>query len=108
MKAAVMRAAGQPLTIEDVQLDAPGPTEVVVTVGAAGLCHSDLHYLEDWYPIRTPAVLGHESAGVVQSVGSDVSYVRPGDHVITYITVACGDCVYSAAEGSWREIPTTA
>lgn len=89
-----MRAVGQPLTIEDVQLDGPGPTEVVINVAAAGLCHSDLHYLEDWYPIRTPAILGHESAGVVERVGSDVTYVQPGDHVITYITISCGECVY--------------
>ena len=94
MKAAVMRAAKMPLTIEDVDLDRPGPGEVVVRVAAAGLCHSDLHYIEGWYQIQTPVVLGHESAGVVEEVGDGVEYVSPGDHVITYITISCGECAY--------------
>lgn len=94
MKAAVMRAPQTPLTIEEVELDSPGPHEVVVRVVAAGLCHSDLHYIEGWYQIPTPVVLGHESAGIVEEVGDDVTYVAPGDHVITYITISCGECVY--------------
>jgi S-(hydroxymethyl)glutathione dehydrogenase/alcohol dehydrogenase len=59
---------------------------------AAGLCHSDLHFMEGKYPYPTPALLGHESAGVVEAVGEQVSYVRPGDHVITCLSVYCGDC----------------
>jgi len=94
VKAAVMRAAKTPLTIEEVQLEAPGPDEVVIRVAAAGLCHSDLHYIEGWYQIPTPVVLGHESAGIVEAVGSDVAYVEPGDHVITFITISCGECSY--------------
>jgi len=94
VKAAVMRAAKTPLTIENVELDTPGPSEVVVRVAAAGLCHSDLHYMQGWYQIETPVILGHESAGVVEEVGDEVEYVAPGDHVITYITISCGDCPY--------------
>jgi len=94
MKAAVMWGVGLPLTIEETELARPGPNEVVVEVAAAGLCHSDLHYMDGWYPIETPAVLGHESAGVVIEIGSDVGYVKPGDHVIAYLTIACGNCPY--------------
>ena len=89
-----MRAVGQPLTIEDVQLDGLGPGEVVVKVAVSGLCHSDLHYIEGWYEIPTPVILGHESAGVVEEVAEGVTYVSSGDHVITYITISCGECPY--------------
>ena len=61
---------------------------------AAGLCHSDLHFMEAKYPCPVPAVLGHESAGVVEAVGSDVSYVQPGDHVISCVSGFCGTCGY--------------
>ncbi|MEL6984611.1 MAG: alcohol dehydrogenase catalytic domain-containing protein, partial [Actinomycetota bacterium] len=83
MKAAVLNAAPGQLDIEDVQIDSPGPREVLIETKAAGLCHSDLHFMEAKYPFPLPAVLGHESAGVVAEVGSDVHYVKPGDHVIT-------------------------
>jgi S-(hydroxymethyl)glutathione dehydrogenase/alcohol dehydrogenase len=92
MKAAVLHAANQPLTIEDVQIDKPGPREVLIRTSVAGLCHSDLHFIEGKYPWPVPAVLGHESAGVVEAVGSDVTYVKPGDHVITCLSVFCGHC----------------
>ena len=65
----------------------PKTGEVLVQWTHAGLCHSDLHFMEGKYPYPCPAVLGHESAGVVEAVGSMVSYVAPGDHVIRgYIT----------------------
>ena len=83
MKAAVLNEIPGALEIEDVQIDKPGPREVLIQTSAAGLCHSDLHFMEGKYPYMTPAVLGHESAGVVEAVGSDVTYVKPGDHVIT-------------------------
>ena len=57
-----------------------------------GLCHSDLHFIEGLYPTPTPVVLGHESSGVVEAVGEDVTYVKPGDHVITCLSVFCGTC----------------
>jgi S-(hydroxymethyl)glutathione dehydrogenase/alcohol dehydrogenase len=92
MKAAVMREVGKPLEIEDVSISKPGPREVLIRTAAAGVCHSDLHFIEGSYPTQTPIVLGHESAGVVEQVGSDVSYVKPGDHVITCLSVFCGHC----------------
>ncbi|MBW2244934.1 MAG: Zn-dependent alcohol dehydrogenase [Deltaproteobacteria bacterium] len=94
MKAAVLREVGKPLEIEDVQLDKPGPHEVLIRTVAAGVCHSDLHFQTGAYPHPLPAVLGHESAGVVEAVGSEVYYVEPGDHVITCLSVFCGHCEY--------------
>ncbi|MEW6642671.1 MAG: Zn-dependent alcohol dehydrogenase [Pseudomonadota bacterium] len=92
MKAAVLHAPNTPLTIEDVSLQKPGPREVLIRTRVAGLCHSDLHFMEGLYPHPLPAVLGHESAGVVEQVGSDVTYVQPGDHVVTCLSVFCGTC----------------
>jgi S-(hydroxymethyl)glutathione dehydrogenase/alcohol dehydrogenase len=94
MKAAVLRAIKQPLTIEDVELSKPGPHEVLIRTAAAGVCHSDLHFQNGSYLHPLPAVLGHESAGVVEQVGSEVRYVAPGDHVITCLSVFCGHCGY--------------
>lgn len=92
MKAAVLREVGRPLSIEDVQISKPGPHEVLIRTVAAGVCHSDLHFLEGSYPYPLPAVLGHESAGVVEQVGSEVRTVKPGDHVITCLSAYCGHC----------------
>lgn len=94
VKAAVMRAVGEPLTIEDVELAEPGPFEVLIDVAAAGLCHSDLRFLEGSYPLSVPAVLGHESAGIVSQIGPGVTAVSPGDRVITSLSVFCGSCHY--------------
>jgi S-(hydroxymethyl)glutathione dehydrogenase / alcohol dehydrogenase len=92
MRAAVLHAANQPLTIEEVALTKPGPREVLLRTAFAGLCHSDLHFIEGLYPHPTPCVLGHESAGIVEAVGEGVTYVKPGDHVITCLSVFCGTC----------------
>lgn len=92
MKAAVLHSIPGDLAIEDVSIDSPGPREVLIRTVAAGLCHSDLHFIEGKYPYLTPTVLGHESAGVVEAVGDQVSYVKPGDHVVTYLSVFCGEC----------------
>lgn len=92
MKAAVLRGLHQPLSIEDVQIDKPGPDEVLVQTKAAGVCHSDLHHIDGTLPCRFPVILGHESAGVVEQVGANVSYVKPGDHVITSFSGFCGHC----------------
>ena len=94
MKAAVMREVGKPLQIEDVQISKPGPNEVLIRTVAAGVCHSDVHFYEGSYPYPMPAVLGHESAGVVEEVGSEVRTVKPGDHVITCLSAYCGHCDY--------------
>ena len=92
MKAAVLREVRKPLQIEDVQISKPGAHEVLIRTAAAGLCHSDLHFIEGSYPFPLPAVLGHESAGVVEAVGSEVRTVKPGDHVITCLSAFCGHC----------------
>src|SRR5215203_3790680 len=92
MKAAVLFEVNKPLVIEDVSVPNPGPREVLIRTRVAGLCHSDLHFMEGLYPHPLPAVLGHESAGVVEKVGSDVTYVKPGDHVVTCLSVFCGTC----------------
>ncbi len=94
MKAAVMRAWKTPLTIEDVDVDDPGPREVRVRTAATGVCHSDLHVLEGSLPVPPPTVLGHEPAGVVEAVGSEVTHVAPGDHVIGCLSAFCGSCFY--------------
>jgi S-(hydroxymethyl)glutathione dehydrogenase / alcohol dehydrogenase len=95
MKAAVLREVGKPLTIEDIQLDRPGPREVIIKTGAAGLCHSDLSVMNGTISLGDlPLVLGHESAGTVVEVGRDVTYVKPGDRVITCLSQFCGLCEY--------------
>ncbi len=94
MKAAVLREVDTPLVIEDVQIDGPGPREVLIRTGATGICRSDLHFLEGTYQTPLPTILGHEAAGTVEAVGELVSYVKPGDHVITCLSVFCGHCEY--------------
>ena len=98
MKAAVLREVGQPLQIEDVQINKPGPREVLIRTMAAGVCHSDLHFIEGSYKHPLPAVLGHESAGIVEQVGSDVRTVKVGDHVITCLSAYCGHCEYCLSD----------
>jgi S-(hydroxymethyl)glutathione dehydrogenase / alcohol dehydrogenase len=82
------------MTIEDVAIEKPKRREVLVRTAAAGLCHSDLHFIEGAYPTPMPTVLGHESAGVVEAVGEDVTYLKPGDHVIACLSVFCGHCEF--------------
>jgi S-(hydroxymethyl)glutathione dehydrogenase/alcohol dehydrogenase len=94
MRAAVLSEIPGKLEIDEVQIDNPGPREVLIRTSAAGLCHSDLHFMEGKYPWMLPAVLGHESAGVVEKVGDQVTYVQPGDHVITCLSVYCGNCEF--------------
>ncbi|GAA3984882.1 MULTISPECIES: NAD(P)-dependent alcohol dehydrogenase [Streptomyces] len=90
-RAAVVESGGAPFTLSDVQLDEPGPHEAVVRMVAAGLCHTDLGVASGGLPFPLPGVLGHEGAGVVEAVGSDVTGVAPGDHVVLSFT-SCGDC----------------
>ncbi len=92
MKAAVLREANKPLEIEEVQISKPGPREVLIRPVAAGVCHSDLHFMDGSYPYMLPTILGHESAGIVEEVGSDVTYVKKGDRVITCLSAFCGHC----------------
>ena len=92
MRAAVFHGPHQDLTIEEVEVDEPAEREVLVRTAATGVCHSDLHFVEGAIRWPTPAVLGHEGAGVVEAVGASVDYVRPGDHVIVTGVVFCGSC----------------
>ena len=94
MRAAVLTEVGKPLEILDLEVDAPGPHEVLIRTAASGICHSDLHFQEGKYPCACPIVLGHEASGVVEAVGSEVDYVVPGDHVVTCVTMSCGSCRY--------------
>ncbi|RPF70771.1 Zn-dependent alcohol dehydrogenase [Aurantiacibacter spongiae] len=94
MKAAVMRAVNEPLQIEEVAISKPGPHEVLIRAAATGVCHSDLHFVEGHYPTPLPSVLGHECAGVVEQVGSEVRTVNPGDHVVTCLSAFCGHCEF--------------
>ncbi len=92
MKAAVMWERNQPLAIEEVQIDAPGPGEVLVRTVASGVCHSDLHVVEGGLPLPPPTILGHEPAGVVEAVGPGVGELAPGDPVIGCLSAWCGAC----------------
>ena len=92
MRAAVLSSQPGDLAVEDLLVDEPGPHEVLVDVAAAGLCHSDLHFMEGTFPATVPCVLGHESAGVVGAVGTEVTSVAPGDHVVCCVSVFCGHC----------------
>lgn len=95
MKAAVLeQTPGDLVIVDDVETDEVGPREVLIQTGAAGVCHSDLHFMQGKYRTRTPTVVGHEAAGVVLEVGREVNYVKPGDHVVTCLSVFCGTCEY--------------
>jgi len=92
MKAALFHGPHQELTIEDIAIANPAPREVLIRTAAVGLCHSDLHYIDGHHSFAAPAVLGHEAAGVVEKVGAEVTGLRPGDHVISCLSVFCGHC----------------
>jgi alcohol dehydrogenase len=102
MKAAVMRVQGKPrpyadshpMTIETVDLDPPGPGEVLYKIIGAGLCHSDLSTIENLRPRRLPTIPGHEAAGIVEEVGPGVTGLKRGDHVVSMFVSSCGDCRY--------------
>jgi L-idonate 5-dehydrogenase len=84
------------LLVEDVEEPSPGPHEVVVRLGAGGICGSDLHYFAEGrngdFKLREPMIIGHEAAGVVARVGSEVRSVKPGDHVVVNPAQTCGNC----------------
>jgi S-(hydroxymethyl)glutathione dehydrogenase/alcohol dehydrogenase len=92
MKAAVYRGGGRPVAIEEVEVRAPGPGEVRVAIKAAGLCHSDQSVTDGTIPYAVPVVLGHEGAGVVESVGAGVTSVKVGDTVVLSTLAHCGRC----------------
>jgi S-(hydroxymethyl)glutathione dehydrogenase/alcohol dehydrogenase len=105
MKAAVLRQTRAPLpelAIENVDVDKPQGREVLVRTVATGVCHSDLHYLKGDSIMPMPSILGHEGAGIVDSVGEDVTYVQPGDHVIMCLSAFCGQCEYCLGGKPYR------
>jgi alcohol dehydrogenase len=100
VKAAVLREIGRPapyaqsmpLSLEEIELDGPGPGEVLVHIRAAGLCHSDLSVIDGNRPRPVPMVLGHEAAGIVEQVGEGVTTLARGDHVVAAFVPSCGHC----------------
>src|SRR3954467_7739724 len=101
VRGAVLREMGlaspyaetKPLAIEELELDGPGPGELLVRVRAAGLCHSDLSVINGSRPRVMPMVIGHEAAGAVVETGSDTAGFAPGDHVVLAFVPTCGHCV---------------
>jgi aryl-alcohol dehydrogenase len=91
IKAAVFRESGQAPKIEDVMIGEPRADEVLVRIVASGVCHTDMVVRDQLLPMPLPAVLGHEGAGVVEAVGSNVTNVEPGDHVVMSYAY-CGEC----------------
>lgn len=86
-------AVSRPLRIQEVDLEPPGPSEVLVRIAAAGLCHSDLSVINGDRPRPLPMVLGHEAAGIVEEVGPGVDDLVKGDHVVLVFVPACGHCL---------------
>ena len=86
-------AQSKPLKIEEVELDPPGPGEILIKIAAAGLCHSDLSVIEGNRPRPMPMALGHEAAGVVEELGSGVDDLKKGDHVVMVFVPSCGHCL---------------
>lgn len=94
VKAAVLETLGEPLRLRDVAIDDPGPGQVRVRVRHCGVCHSDLSIVDGTFPSPLPIVLGHEAAGVVESVGPHVTGLAPGDHVVLTPCPPCGTCYW--------------
>lgn len=94
MKAAVCHAFGEPLVVEDLEIDAPRAGQVAVRLAACAICHSDIAFMEGAWGGGLPAVYGHEAAGVVEGVGPGVAGVAPGDHVVVTLVRSCGQCPY--------------
>src|SRR5438034_3346749 len=95
IRAAVLEEFGQPLVVQEVDLAGPKAGEVLVRLVACGVCHTDLYTASGADPSGyVPTVLGHEGAGVVESVGGGVASVAPGDHVVTLFSPQCRECIH--------------
>ena len=92
VQAVVALAKGEPVQLTTINVPDPGPGEAVVKIQACGVCHTDLHYREGGINDDFPFLLGHEAAGVVESVGPDVTGLEPGDFVVLNWRAVCGDC----------------
>jgi S-(hydroxymethyl)glutathione dehydrogenase/alcohol dehydrogenase len=91
-RAAVFHGPGLPLEVREVDLEGPGPTDVLVRMAAVGICGTDLHSIRGEWERPTPSVLGHEGAGVVEAVGDAVTALQPGDEVVLSWAPSCGEC----------------
>ena len=92
MRAAIFTELNGPMSVEDVTPIEPGPRDVIVRITASGVCHSDLHVISGALPMPPPSILGHEGAGIVEEVGSEVKGLQVGDRVIGSFIPACGVC----------------
>lgn len=92
VRGVIARSKGAPVTVENVIVPDPGPGEAIVKIQACGVCHTDLHYREGGINDEFPFLLGHEAAGIVESVGDGVTNVAPGDYVILNWRAVCGNC----------------
>lgn len=101
VKAVIARAKGAPVEVVDIVVPDPGPGEAVVKIQACGVCHTDLHYREGGINDDFPFLLGHEAAGIVESVGEGVSEVAPGDYVVLNWRAVCGQCRACAKGKPW-------
>jgi len=101
MKAAVLYEQRKPLVVDDIEIQDPKDGEVMVKMAAAGICHSDLHFMEGLWPAPVPMVMGHEGAGIVEKVGPGVTSVAPGDHVVTSWVSPCGTCMTCMMSKPW-------
>lgn len=99
IRAAVLEEFAKPLVVQEVDLDGPGPGEVLVRLGACGVCHTDMYTASGADPSGyAPTVLGHEGAGIVEAVGADVRSLKPGDHVVTLFSPQCRECLHCRSE----------
>ena len=101
VRGVIARSKGAPVEIVDVVVPDPGPDEVVVAIQACGVCHTDLHYREGGINDAFPFLLGHEAAGLVESVGEGVTDVAPGDFVVLNWRAVCGQCRACAKGKPW-------
>ena len=100
MRAAVCRAFGAPLVVEDLELSSPEAGEVQVAVAACAICHSDVSLVDGAWGGELPAVYGHEASGIVEAIGPEVSGVRPGDRVVVSLLRSCGRCFFCERDES--------
>lgn len=101
VRGVVFHGPGRPATIEELELDSPGPGEVLVRIAAAGVCHSDLHVVDGEWERPAKVVLGHEGAGIVEEIGPGVTNLQPGDLVVLAWTAPCGSCGSCGRNEPW-------
>jgi S-(hydroxymethyl)mycothiol dehydrogenase len=108
VRGVIARSKGAPVEVTDIVVPDPGPGEARVTVQACGVCHTDLHYREGGINDDFPFLLGHEAAGIVESVGEGVTEVEVGDYVVLNWRAVCGECRACAkGQPSTASPPTT-